>query len=160
MAENEIQAEELTEAPQGEPEKHETDWKAEARKWESRAKKSQAAEAELAELKAAQMTAQEKATARAEKAEAELAELKAMKARHDAAKAISSEAGVPLALLEYCADEDAMRSFVEAYKAAQPEPLHVPSAAPAVMAKVDKSEGGVVPTREQFAQFAAEKFKR
>lgn len=45
-----------------------TDWKAEARKWETRAKENKGAVDELATLKASQMTEQEKAVAAAEKA--------------------------------------------------------------------------------------------
>ncbi|HET6636163.1 MAG TPA: hypothetical protein VFH77_14185 [Streptomyces sp.] len=44
----------------------ETDWKAEARKWEKRAKENNTAVTELEQLKAAQMTEQEKAVAEAE----------------------------------------------------------------------------------------------
>lgn len=45
-----------------------TDWKAEARKWETRAKENKGAAAELEQLRAAQMTEQEKAVKAAEKA--------------------------------------------------------------------------------------------
>lgn len=44
----------------------ETDWKAEARKWEKRAKENNTAVTELEQLKAAQMTEQERAVAEAE----------------------------------------------------------------------------------------------
>lgn len=44
----------------------ETDWKAEARKWEKRAKENNAAQTELEQLRQAQMTEQEKAVADAE----------------------------------------------------------------------------------------------
>lgn len=49
-----------------------TDWKAEARKWESRAKKSKAAQDELEKLKQAQMTEQQKAQAKIAKLQKEL----------------------------------------------------------------------------------------
>lgn len=48
------------------PEPPETDWKAEARKWEKRAKENSTAVTELEQLKASQMTEQEKAVAEAE----------------------------------------------------------------------------------------------
>lgn len=47
--------------------KPETDWKAEARKWEARAKENSKAAAELEKVRAANMTEQEKAVAEAEK---------------------------------------------------------------------------------------------
>lgn len=121
MAENEAIQEEQTvdESPQGETETTETDWKAEARKWERYAKKAQAAEQELEQLKAAQMTEQEKAIARAEEAEKKLAELQAQEARNKAAREIADSEGVPLSLLEYCADADAMAEFAKEYKAQQ-----------------------------------------
>ena len=104
----------VDETPQGEPEATETDWKAEARKWERYAKKAQAAETELEMLKQAQMTEQERATARAEKAEAELATLKAEAERVDAARQISNETGVPFELLHaHCHDVDAMGGFAQ-----------------------------------------------
>lgn len=51
-------------APAGE----DTDWKAEARKWETRAKENKGAVSELEQLRAANLTEQEKAVAAAEKA--------------------------------------------------------------------------------------------
>ena len=150
MADENIQEVEQMEEPQGEA-KNETDWKAEARKWEARAKKSIAAEEELAALKQAQMTEQEKATARAEKAEAELAEYKAEAERHNAAREIAESEGVPLGLLEYCADADAMKRFAAEYKACQ-VPVH--AAASVDKTRVVKGEGKAS-TRTQFAQFVS-----
>lgn len=121
MAENEAIQEEATvdESPQGETEATGTDWKAEARKWERYAKKAQAAEKELEELKAAQMTEQEKAEARAKAAEDELARIKAEQKRDEAKRRISEADGVPIELLEYCADIDSMEKFAADYKAHQ-----------------------------------------
>lgn len=119
MADENTQEVEQTEEPQGEP-KAKTDWKAEARKWESLAKKGKAAEEELARLKESQMTEQEKANARAEKAEAELAQMKAEADRLQAAREYASSEAVPLELLEFCKAED-MDAFCKAYKAAQVE---------------------------------------
>ena len=50
----------------------ETDWKAEARKWETRAKENSTAAARLAEIEEASKTELEKAVARAEQAETAL----------------------------------------------------------------------------------------
>lgn len=112
---------ETTEQAQAQPQQ-ETDWKAEAEKWKSRSrewekksKENKSAADELEQLKAAQMTEQQKAEARAEKAEAELARLVAESERHEAAKRIAEQSGVPLQLIEFCADEDAMRSFADEY---------------------------------------------
>ena len=145
----ETQAEET---PQGES-KPETDWKAEARKWEARAKKSAQAEQELEALKQAQMTEQEKATARAEAAEKELAALKAEAARHEAAAKYAEAEKVPLSLLNFCQSEEEMVEFVKAYKAAVPEPEPLHAAATASGSKIVTGGESKVSTRDQFAQF-------
>lgn len=144
------------EQPQGETAK-EIDWKAESRKWESRAKKSEAAERELEQLKAAQMTEQEKATARAEKAEAELAELKAEQARLTAAQEISERDGVPISLLKYCADVDAMNEFAKEYKASI-VPTH--AAAPAKTTRIVTGNDGKLNNEQIFADVAARMFNK
>lgn len=71
----------------------ETDWKAEARKWESRAKENSAAKKRLDELEEAAKTDLEKATSRAEAAERRAAELEALTLRREVAEA----RGLPLA---------------------------------------------------------------
>lgn len=149
MADENTQEVEQQEEPQGEA-KQETNWKAEARKWETLAKKGKAAEEELARLKEAQMSEQEKANARAEKAEAELAEMKAEAQRIQAAKEYADKNDVPLSLLEFCKAED-MEAFCKAYKAAQPE-MH---AAPSVnYVHVNKGGEGKPANRDIFASFA------
>lgn len=151
MAEEQVQEVAEQTEPQGEA-KQETNWKAEARKWENLAKKGKAAEEELAKLKEAQMTEQEKANARAEKAEAELAAMKAENERMVAARDWSAKEGVPLDLLEYVS-ADKMESFCKAYKAAQ---LQVHSAAPASFTRIVK-EGGKVDPKDAFIAFAQDK---
>ena len=150
MAEEAIQeVENVEESPQGETETKETDWKAEARKWEQRAKKSQAAEIELEKLKAAQMTEQEKAIARAEAAESELNALKAEKAKNDAARRLSNETGVPFEMLMFCTDEDAMVEFAKTYA----KESHVSSAPKANNgSRIIRGNEQKPTTREQFAQ--------
>ena len=69
-AENNAPVEDSTEETHVEPQ--ETDWKAEARKWEARAKANKEASDKLAELEEAQKTEQQKLTERAEAAEREL----------------------------------------------------------------------------------------
>lgn len=147
----ESQEQAQTAEPQGEA-KTQTDWKAEARKWEERAKKSLAAEEELAKLKQAQMTEQEKAIARAEEAETKLAQLEAEKARADAARRISDASGVPLSLLEFCTDEAAMEKFAALYKESQPQPEPVHAAARADGSRIIRGNEHKLTTSEQFAQ--------
>ena len=150
MAEEAIQEVTTDEVePQGETEAKETDWKAEARKWEQRAKKSQAAEIELEKLKAAQMTEQEKAIARAEAAENELNALKAEKAKNDAARKLASETGVPFEILVRAQDEEAMADIAKIYS----EQSHVSSAPKATNgSRIIRGNEQKPTTREQFAQ--------
>lgn len=154
MAEETTVEVEQTEEPQGE-QKPEIDWKAEARKWENRAKKSEKAEQELQALKLSQMSEQEQATARAEKAEAELAEMKAEIERFEAAQAISERDGVPISLLQYCKDADAMDEFAREYKSTL-APVHA-----AASAKNARIISEAKPDNSQvFASFADQLFRR
>lgn len=156
MAEEQAQDAAAEEQPQGEPEAKETDWKAEARKWEARAKKSAQAELELEALKQAQMTEQEKERARADKAEQELAAIKAEQQRLADAREIAAKDGVPLNLLEFCADREAMEAFAKAYKAEQPV-TH--SAASATGSRIARS-GEAKPTNgELFADAVSGLFR-
>lgn len=118
MADETTTAQEVAEGTEG------TDWKAKyeemrghMRDWEKKAKANQSAADELEKLRAEQMTEQEKERERADNAERELAELKAEKARTEAALRINKETGVPLDLLMFCADEEAMSDFAEKYTA-------------------------------------------
>lgn len=103
------------ETPQGAPE---TDWKAEARKWEKYAKENAAARKELDALKAAQMTEQERLVKRAEDAERQLAEANAAIQHAKDVQEISASSGVPASLLEFCNDRDAMERFAEQFNGA------------------------------------------
>ena len=121
-------------AQQPEPQA-ETDWKAEAekwkaqsREWEKKSKANKKAADELEQLKAEQMTEQERAVKRAEAAEAELAKMVAKAEHDDAAKRVAEKSGVPLSLLSYCADEEAMEAFAQEWTNHQ-QPTHaVPTA--------------------------------
>ena len=151
-----IKAQEVDESPHGETETDVTDWKAEARKWERYAKKAQAAEKELEALKQSQMTEQEKEKARADAAEKELAEFKAEKERSDAAHRISKETGVPLDLLFYCSDEQAMNDFAKKYA----DETHVGSAPTALNGKrIIRGNDQPKTNSEVFADFAQNLFK-
>lgn len=112
----------MTEVQEVEADQTEKDWKAEYEKmrehmrdWEKKAKANQGAADELEKLKSAQMTEQEKAIARAEAAESELAAIKAEQARADAAMRIANNTGVPLEMLLFCTDEEAMTEFAKTY---------------------------------------------
>ena len=144
------------ETPQGESEATETDWKAEARKWEARAKKSANAELELEALKQAQMTEQERLKAKADKAEAELAEMKAEQQRLSDAREIASQTAVPQALLEFCADREAMVAFAKAY-AAEQQVTH--AAASASNARIYRSNEPQPTNGQMFADAVAGLFK-
>ena len=105
-------SENAEEAPQGAAE---TDWKAEARKWERYAKENKAAKDELDALKAAQMTEQERLVKRAEEAERLLAEANAAIQHSKDVSEVSSKTGIPAQLLEFCSDREAMEQFAERY---------------------------------------------
>lgn len=141
-------------ATESHEEVQQTDWKAEARKWEARAKENRSAAEELEALKAAQMSEQEKLTARAEAAEKKLKALEAEAARKQSAAAIAEAKGVPVDLLMYCADEEAMESFAEKYMAEQ----KTHSAPSASTSRIVRDQDAKVSTRDQFAADAAKFF--
>lgn len=121
---NEQQAQvEQPQEPQGT-----TDWKAEARKWEKYAKENAAAAKELESLKAAQMTEQEKLVRRAEDAERQLAAANATIQHSKDVAEVAAASGVPAALLEFCADRDAMESFAKQYADGAPKVSSAPTA--------------------------------
>lgn len=146
MADEQAQEIAQVDEPHGEETKQ-TDWKAEARKWEQRAKKSEQAANELEILKAAQMTEQEKAEARAVKAESELAQLKAQQAHYSDARELAKEYGVPFELLECCADRDAMVKAVTLLKS-NPQTVH--AASQSNNTRIVKG-GGEMSNRDKFA---------
>lgn len=141
----------------------ETDWqqkyeamRAHSRDWEKRAKENAAAATELEQLKQQQMSEQEKANARAEKAEAELAAMKAEAERATAARKLADETGVPVELLEYCQDEEAMQEFARVYQLKQ-QPVH--AAGKANTSKVVVGGDGKVSNGDLFAETAKQFFK-
>lgn len=140
MAEEITPTETTEEAPQG---ASETDWKAEARKWESRAKANRQEADSLREKAAkwdehelADMTEAEKATKRAEEAEGKLAALLAERQHAADAAEVSKASGVPADLLEYCNDREAMEKFAEQYGAS----THVPAAASAPSTRIVRGD--------------------
>lgn len=77
----------------------ETDWKAEARKWESRAKENKSAAERLAELEESQKTEAQKLADRAAAAEAKVATYETEKQVAAWKADVSKETGVPAAAL-------------------------------------------------------------
>lgn len=92
-----------------------TDWKAEAKKWEKYAKQNKNAADELEQLKAERMSESERLQARAEKAEAELSRIAAENERTQSAREIAQQKEVPIELLMFCADREAMEQFADLY---------------------------------------------
>lgn len=131
MAENE--APQGAEPVEGESQEQGTDWKAEARKWESRAKQNfadakanEGAAQRLAEIEEAQKTEAQKAQERLEAAEKRAAELELKAARAEVAAA----KGVPAGLLsgDTVADLEASADALIAFRGEQPvQKLHVPN---------------------------------
>lgn len=100
----------------------ETDWKAEARKWEQRAKANIAASEELEALKAQSAADIAEAVKRAEQAEAKAAQLEATAARERAINAIAAETGVSAAVLGRMAGdtEEEIRANAQVVRSAIP----------------------------------------
>lgn len=141
----------VVDEPQGAPE---TDWKAEARKWEKYAKENAAARKELDALKAAQMTEQERLVKRAEEAERLLAEANAAIQHSKDVSEVSASSGIPAPLLEFCTDRDAMERFAKEYGAA-----YQAHSAPAAPQTRLVTGGTAAPTNaDVFAQLADQLF--
>lgn len=115
------QAEPKTDKAQTEP-KPETDWKAEARKWEARAKENKGAAEKLAQIEEANKTELEKAKERAEKAEAEAHRLKAETERHQIIEKVAADTGISASVLARMVGEteEEISANAEAVKAAVP----------------------------------------
>lgn len=116
-AESEAPAQAATEQ---ESPKQETDWKAEARKWEQRAKEYKPAADKLAEIEEATKTEAQRAAERIAAAERKAAEAEAKTLRREIALEHSLSKG-DAALLDGVTDESAMRRLAERL-AAQSEP--------------------------------------
>lgn len=103
MAEEEKQAQEPKENPGDVPAKadDDTDWKAQARKWEQRAKENSKAAKELEKLKREQMSESERLQAELEEAKGQAERLQAEKDRSTWALEASERTGVPLGVLRH-----------------------------------------------------------
>lgn len=105
--------------PHGEPKAEETDWKAQARKWEERAKANKDAAEELEKLKEAQMSEQEKAAKHTKELEAKLATYEAERQQHEWRVQVAKKTGVPADLLrgstldEVQAHADSIKQYLQ-----------------------------------------------
>lgn len=105
--------------PHGEPKAEETDWKAQARKWEERAKANKDAAEELEKLKEAQMSEQEKAAKHTKELEAKLATYEAERQQHEWCVQVAKKTGVPADLLrgstldEVQAHADSIKQYLQ-----------------------------------------------
>lgn len=159
MAENETTTE--TEATEQAP-AQETDWKAEARKWEQRAKDNRK-EADELRAKAAKwdeaqregMSELERATQRAEAAEAQLEAYRAEEKRRADASEVAEKTGVPASLLLHCADRADMEAFAKEYASE----TKVPAAPRAPESRVVRGDGAKPSTADQFAEMAERYFR-
>jgi hypothetical protein len=84
----------------------ETDWKAEARKWESRAKENSEATKRLAEIEEASKSEAQKLADRAAAAEAKVAQFESEKQQREWVKQVAEATGVPAAALRGSTLED------------------------------------------------------
>lgn len=140
-----------------EPAKAETDWQAEARKWERRAKDNKSAADELAKVRENQMTEAEKAEARVKTAEERVRDLEAANARKDVAIEHRLDPD-DAELLNDLTDVDAMRRLASRLQAAANDAAGPHSPRP------DKNQGrsssGPATTADQFAAALGGAFKR
>lgn len=160
MAENDVNQQQTE--PTEEQAHAETDWKAEARKWEQRAKANRA-EADSFKAKAEKwdaheledMTEAEKATKRAEQAEAQLAQLLAERQHATDASEVAKESGVPVELLQFMGTREDMEAFAEKYTDA----AKVPAAASAPQSRIVRPDGAKPTNAEIFAQSVGHLFR-
>lgn len=120
-----VPAEPATEAPTSEAPAQETDWKAEARKWEDRAKANKSAAEKLAEIEEASKTADQKAAERLELAEKRAVELEQKADRAE----VAAEKGVPIGLIHGSnrAEMEASAEALIAYRGTPTTPRPDPS---------------------------------
>ena len=162
MAENEAPqgaAEVTAENTSQETAPKETDWKAEARKWESRAKESFAAAKSnedaakrLVEIEEAQKTEAQKQQEALEKAQKELAELTVAKTRAE----VAAVKGVPVGLLSGSTQEEleASADALIAFRGDSSEPSPFPKPDPSQGTR-GSSSGGT--TADAFKSFVESK---
>lgn len=149
-------------APHGAPKPEETDWKAQARKWEERAKANKEAADELEKLKESQMSEQEKAARHTKELEAKLARFQEEKQQQEWRNQVSKESGVPSDLLrgstldEVQAHADSIRQYLETSNTANDQGSGTPAGFAPKVGTTPGSKGSI-PLSEQIRQ--AEKDK-
>ncbi len=143
-----VEAESPKPAPPAQDEADKTDWKAEARKWESRAKENSKAADRLTEIEESQKSEADKAAERLAAAEERASTAEARAARRDVAIEFSLTSE-DAALLDTISDGDAMRALAERLSAA--------NAGRKMQSNVVPSEGNnprpEPDGRQQFAEF-------
>jgi len=129
-----VPTEPATEAPVVETPAQETDWKAEARKWEERAKANKSAAEKLAEIEEASKSAEQKAAERLELAEKRAVELEQKADRAE----VAAEKGVPMGLIHGStrAEMEAAADALIAFKGT-PDTPSIPRPDPSQGAKGD-----------------------
>ena len=137
-------------APPAPPAKPETDWRAEAKKWESRAKDNKSAADRLAEIEEAQKTELQKAQERAEAAEKRAAEFESKQQIAEWKEAISAKTGVPVGVLRGTTEED-IKAHAESLKQFLPDPNARPRVGTHIPAEGRTVGAGGNDPAEQFA---------
>ena len=146
------QAPAATATPPAPPAQPETDWVAEARKWEARAKENFDKASKLDALEAANKTELEKANDRAAAAEKRAADLEATNLRDRIARKHNLPADLAARLVG--ADEAALEADAKKLQAL------VKTDAPSVPAKVPSIDQGVAPAGDAPTQLTAADLKR
>lgn len=134
------------------PPAQETDWKAEARKWEQRAKENKAAADQLAKIEEANKTEAQKLADRAEKAEQ-----RAIAAER---KAFAAEKGVPVSLITGSTEAEWEAAAAEALAWRGEQQQKIPPAPPATgQGNVGTPVGAAAPqlTQEDVKRLYADK---
>lgn len=148
---NEQPTDQQTEQPHG----TETDWKAEARKWEARAKANRDAAAELEAIKEAQMSEAEKLQKRAEEAEAKVAQYEQREQHQKDVAEVAKATGVPASLLAHCVDREGMEALASDYA----KETHVSSAPPAPDSRIIRNDSPKAANRDRFAALIEENWR-
>ena len=128
-----------------------TDWKAEARKWESRAKANKDAAARLAEIEEANKTAEQKQAERVAALEAKVSEYEARDQVTAWASEIVKDSPVPASALRGSTEEELREHFAQLLSLIQAQP-----AAPVVRNAGDTPKESGLTTAELFAEAVAD----
>ena len=128
-----------------------TDWKAEARQWESRAKANKDAAARLAEIEEANKTAEQKQAERIAALEAKVSGYEARDQVAAWASEIVKDSPVPASALRGSTEEELREHFAQLSSLIQAQP-----AAPVVRNAGDTPKKSGLTTAEMFAEAVAD----